>query len=301
MKIRPVREWKNKMPFGKNIKSEASKKKRRLKYIAVLPSVITLMNGACGFIAIVLASQSPYIIWNFLHGFDINPFSLVGYVILLAMIADMLDGRVARLTRTTSSFGGQLDSLCDTISFGVAPAFLMIRITEFYLENIRFENALFSVVINRVIFFSAVIYVMCTVVRLARFNVENEEDEAAHMNFTGLPSPAAAGVVVSLVIFYQQFISGIAVSQLFFVTGLPLITFFTGLLMISRVRYPHLPNHLLRVKKTLPSLLLIFGSGIFIIWNIQLALLIGFCGFMVFGVCRELILTVSKKTSQPQA
>jgi len=296
MKIRPVKDWKNKIRFGKAQKPEGSRKKKRLKYIAVLPSVITLMNGACGFIAIVLASQSPYIVWNFLHGFDINPFALVGYIILLAMIADMLDGRVARLTRTTSNFGGQLDSLCDTISFGVAPAFLMMRMTEFYLESTRFEVLIFSVVINRAIFFSAIIYVMCTVIRLARFNVENEEDEPSHMNFTGLPSPAAAGVVVSLIIFYQQYISGIAAFQPIMVIGLPLLTLFSGILMISRVRYPHLPNHLLRVKKTLPSLMLIFCCGIFIIWNIQLALLIGFCGFMVFGVFRWIFLSVSKKT-----
>jgi phosphatidylserine synthase len=142
---------------------------------------------------------------------------------------------------------------------------------------------------------------MCTVVRLARFNVENEEDEAAHMNFTGLPSPAAAGVVVSLVIFYQQFLSGIAAFQIIMVIGLPAVTFFAGILMISRIRYPHLPNQLLRVKKTLPSLLLIFACGIFIIWNIQLAMLIGFCGFMIVGVFRWIIVSISKKTSQPQA
>ena len=301
MKIRPVKDWKSKIRFGKpHKKAEAPRKKKRLKYIAVLPSIITLMNGACGFIAIVFTSQSPEIAWLFLRNLDMNSFALVGYIIFLAMIADVLDGRVARLTRTTSSFGGQLDSLCDAISFGVAPAFLMMKAAEFYLENISFENPMFSVLINRGIFFSAIFYAMCTIVRLARFNVENEDDEAAHMNFAGLPSPAAAGVVVSLIIFYKQYLSEIAAFQIIFVISLPLLTLLAGILMMSRLRYPHLPNHMLRAKKTLPSLLLIFACGIFIVWNIQLALLVGFCGFMFFGLLRWVVISISKKVPQPQ-
>jgi phosphatidylserine synthase len=142
---------------------------------------------------------------------------------------------------------------------------------------------------------------MCAVVRLARFNVENDEDEAAHMNFAGLPSPAAAGVVVSLIIFYQQFLSGFVTSKIIIVIGLPLLTLLAGILMMSRIRYPHLPNQLLRVKKTLPALLLIFACGIFIVWNIQLALFAGFCGFMLFGLFRWVILSFAKRTPQPQA
>ena len=297
----PPKEWKNKIQFGRTPKTDQPRKKKRLKYIAVLPSFITLMNGACGFIAIVFASQTPEIPWSLLRYLNVTSFALVGYIIILAMVADMLDGRVARLTRTTSDFGGQLDSLCDTISFGIAPAFLMMKMAEFYLESIVFENQMFSVIISRGIFFAAIFYVMCAVVRLARFNVENEEDEAAHMNFAGLPSPAAAGAVVSLIIFYQQFLSGIAVFQIIMVIGLPVVTFFAGFLMVSRLRYPHIPNHLLRAKKTLPSFLLIFACGIFIIWNIQLAMLAGFCGFMFFGVCRWIIGSFTKKTPQAQA
>ena len=296
----PVKEWKNKIRIARASRADQPRKRKRLKYIAVLPSFITLMNGACGFIAIIFASQSPEIAWNFLRDLNINSFALVGYVIILAMIADGLDGRVARMTRTTSGFGGQLDSLCDTISFGVAPAFLMMRMTEFYLESTVFENLTFSVFISRVIFFSALFYVMCAVVRLARFNVENEEEETSHMNFHGLPSPAAAGVVVSIVIFYQQFLSEIAVFQLILVIALPLATFFAGILMVSRLRYPHLPNQLLRVKKPLPTLLLIFACGIFIIWNIQLAMFIGFCGFMLFGVFRWIITSLTKKAPPSQ-
>ena len=105
------------------LKTEAAKesllrrmRKQRLKYVTVLPSLITILNGVCGFIAIILAGRSA--------------FAMAGYMILLAMIADILDGRLARMSKSTSSFGGQLDSLCDIISFGVAPAFLVIEVLQ---------------------------------------------------------------------------------------------------------------------------------------------------------------------------
>ena len=303
MKIRPVKAIKKRIRFGRgSARTEGlSRKKKRLKYIAVLPSFVTLMNGACGFIAVVFASRSPELRWNIIRGFSMNSFALSGYMIFLAMIADMLDGRVARLTRTTSSFGGQLDSLSDTVSFGVAPAFLMIKVIEFYPEYFSFEKIRFSILINRSILFFAIFYVMCAVVRLARFNVENEEDESAHMNFAGLPSPAAAGIVVSLVIFSQQYlhgfpgeIAGRAVEMLV-VTSLPVITFISGILMVSRIRYPHLANQLLRGKKPLSTLLLLFACGLLVIWNIQLAMVLGFCGFALFGIFRWVYASLFKK------
>jgi CDP-diacylglycerol--serine O-phosphatidyltransferase len=302
MKIRPVKGWQNKIRFGNRQKLEPHlRKKRRLKYIAILPSFITLLNGACGFIAIVFASRGPELEWSFLGDLNLTAFVFAGYMIILAMVADVLDGRIARLTRTTSSFGGQLDSLCDTVSFGVAPAFLMMNIVEFHLENLEFENLIFSAYIGRGIFFSAIFYAMCAIVRLARFNVENVEDETAHMNFVGLPSPAAAGVVVSLLIFYQQFLAGIDSMQYFAVIGLPLTALLAGVLMVSRIKYPHLPNQMVKSKKPLPTLLAIFACGIFMVWNIQLVLFIGFCGYAAFGIVRWIIVGISKKATHVQA
>ena len=235
-------------------------------------------------------------------------FALAGYMIFLAMIADMMDGRVARLTRTTSSFGGQLDSLSDAISFGAAPAFLMMKVVERHIDNLNFDHFRFSLLIWRGIFFSAIFYAMCAVVRLARFNVENDEDESAHMNFAGLPSPAAAGVIVSLVIIHQQILPRIMartpdsmqIFDIITISALPLVTFFSGILMVSRIRYPHLANQLLRGKKSLAMLLLLFACGIFIIWSLQLAMVIGFCGFALFGVFRWLVLSILRKLRRPQ-
>ena len=290
----------------------AGRKKRRLKYIAVLPSFITLMNGACGFFSIVFASRSPVLEYTlpFVRRSYLTSLSMAGYIILLAMLADLLDGRVARLTRTTSSFGGQLDSLSDAISFGVAPAFLMLKLMEIHVDNLKIEYLRFSVILGRGIFFSAILYVICAIVRLARFNVENEEDEAAHMNFSGLPSPAAAGVVVSLVIFHQQFLNGFIshasefyrIFEIIAISVFPLITLIACILMVSRICYPHLANQLLRRKKTLPGLLVIFASGILIVWNIQLALVVGFCGFALYGTFRWLFGKLFRKRQpKPQS
>ena len=281
------------------------KKKRRLKYISILPSFVTLMNGACGFMALVFTSRSPSLRLSlpFIRRSFLSSFAIAGYMIFLAMIMDVLDGRVARLTRTTSSFGGQLDSLSDVISFGIAPAFLMFKLMDFHLDNLRYSYTGFSMFLGRGIFFSAILYVMCAVVRLARFNVENEEDESAHMYFSGLPSPAAAGVVVSLVVLHQNFnqrytdvLSGAYLRfELFTVIALPVITLLTGFLMVTRIRYPHLTNQILRGKKTPVTLLAFFASGILLVWNIQLAMVIGFCGFTLYGIVRWTILFINKK------
>jgi len=276
MKIDP----KNRKIEVPNPLEPSQRKGRRLKHIAFLPSFITLMNGACGFIAIIFASDAY--------------FALASIIIILAMIADVLDGRVARLTRTTSSFGGQLDSLSDAISFGVAPAFLMIKLVEYHLGYLGFEDIDLSMFLARVMIISAILYAMCAVVRLARFNVENEEDEAAHMNFAGLPSPAAAGVVISLVLFHQQILPSLVdeASRIFHVVTVivfPLVTILAGVLMVSRIRYPHVANQLLRSKKSLGFLLLIFAVVLLIVWNIQFALVLGFCGYAFFGVMRWIV------------
>jgi CDP-diacylglycerol--serine O-phosphatidyltransferase len=242
-------------------------KKQRVKYITILPSLITIINGVCGFIAIVLASRG--IKPGIAH---LSSFALAGYMILLAMIADMLDGRLARMSQNTSSFGGQLDSLCDIISFGLAPAFLMLKFLEFELELAGFTSIGFM---HRLAWIAALAYISSVAIRLARFNVENEENESAHMSFAGLPSPAAAGVIISLVIFHQE--KAPAFDAIIYI--LPVLALAVAVLMVSRIRYPHVLNQYLKGKKPFAHLiraLLFLGL---IIWNVQIALVLIFCGF----------------------
>jgi len=272
------------------LRTEAAKKsllrqvrKQRLKYITILPSLITILNGVCGFTAIIFASKGAELGNGQLSGGPQTPFfafgattyfAMSGYMILLAMIADMLDGRLARKVKNTSSFGGQLDSLCDIISFGVAPAFLMLKILECRLESVSFAG---ESLLQRFVWLAAAAYISCAAIRLARFNVENEEDESAHMSFMGLPTPAAAGVIVSLVIFHQETIPTFAI-----VCAMPFFALGISILMVSRIRYPHILNQYFRGKKPFAYLIrVLLLLALVFFMKIQTALVLIFCGFAV--------------------
>jgi CDP-diacylglycerol--serine O-phosphatidyltransferase len=263
-------------------------RKHRVRYIALLPSLITILNGVFGFIAIALASK------------DVTQetgkwscFAAAGYMVLLAMIADMLDGRLARMSQSTSSFGGQLDSLCDMISFGVAPAFIMLKLVEYKLE---LRTVVCEGFLHRFIWLAAVVYIACAAIRLARFNVENEENEAAHMSFVGLPSPGAAGVIVSLVIFQQDEFPGLDL----LVYLLPFITLGVALLMVSQIPYTHVLNAYLAGKKPFGYLIwFLFLLGIAVAGKFQIALMVAFGGFAGGSFVKWLYGTVMNR--RPQA
>jgi CDP-diacylglycerol--serine O-phosphatidyltransferase len=274
-------------------KSEHARKKR-LKYITVLPSLVTLINGACGFAAIIFAAKAST---GYISGLDIYhpefPFlKMAGYMIFFAMIADMLDGHLARLSHSTSSFGGQLDSLCDVISFGIAPAFLMLRVVE---TSISF-NPVIDIFIYRFLLLAAAVYFSCAAIRLARFNVENEDDESHHMSFLGLPSPAAAGAVASLVILNQEMTMKIAESwRLYLQIGhtviiylLPFATILAGTMMVSRIRYPHVVNQYLKGKKPFGHLIRAVVIIVIVIWYFECALVIVFWSFALSGISKWL-------------
>jgi CDP-diacylglycerol--serine O-phosphatidyltransferase len=230
-------------------------------------------------------------------------------MIFLGMIADMLDGHVARISKSTSGFGAQLDSLCDVISFGAAPAFLMLKLIEVHFRQFRFDNDRLNALYGRAVFLIAIIYAMCAVIRLARFNVENKEDETAHLSFAGLPSPAAAGLIVSMIIFQQDFLPKIAKSfgasfhtfEMAAFWVLPIITLMAGLLMVTRIPYPHVMNRLLRGKKSFSTFLLVVFTLLLTIWNIQLAMVLGFFIFALYGIIRWFVTVfIIRKKKEPK-
>ena len=264
-------------------------RRQRLKYITILPSLITLINGACGFAAIVFASkagQADLAGLNVYHR-QFPFFSMACYMIFFAMLADMIDGHLARISQNTSSFGGQLDSLCDVISFGVAPAFLMLRVVE---HGVTFSPA-FDVFVYRFLWLTAAIYIGCAAIRLARFNVENEEDEANHMSFWGLPTPAAAGVITSLIILNQDIVKKINEAYTFFsymghniiIAALPFVALGVSVLMVSRIRYPHILNQYLRGRKPFAYLIRAIAFLVIIIFSFEVALVLVFCSFALSG------------------
>jgi CDP-diacylglycerol--serine O-phosphatidyltransferase len=238
---------------------------RFLKATAALPALFTLGNGISGFAAIYFATREG------LGNATPALLSLSCYLILLSMVFDMLDGRVARMTRRTSDFGGQLDSLCDIVSFGAAPAMLMLQAVVMVLRGPLLDKMVddfilvgHSTAMERAVFAIAAVYLSCAAIRLARFNVENEPDESAHMSFRGLPSPGAAAAVVGLTLLYAHLYAGAYPEQghsepiiwraqdgllLSVSMALPVFTLVAGLLMVSRFRYPHLVNQYIRGRR----------------------------------------------------
>jgi len=280
-------------------------RRQRLKYITILPSLITILNGVCGFAAIVFASKGAAAGTNEFsyHELQLPYFAMAGYMILLAMIADMLDGYLARTSQGTSSFGGQLDSLCDIISFGVAPSFLMLKVLEYKLAGAVFLNPVIENFLQRFIWLAAAAYISCAAIRLARFNVENEEDESAHMSFIGLPTPAAAGVIVSLVIFHQETLPVLSakntpaylICENAIVYALPFLALGVAVLMVSRIRYPHIVNQYIKGKKPFAHLIRALVFLGLIIWNRQIVMVLSFCGFTTIGFVKWLYYRVIRR------
>ncbi len=192
-----------------------------------LPCMFTLASLFCGFYSIVSAINSD--------------FKTSAIAILVAAIFDALDGRVARMTRSTSQFGAELDSLCDMVSFGVSPAVLA------YLWALH--------PYGRYGWLAAFLYVAMTSLRLARFNSQDSKTESK--NFTGLPCPAAAAMISAAVLF----------SHFLGITGevkhisLLLLVYILSYLMVSTHTYysfKELPPFKIKRFQVLVAFLLLF-------------------------------------------
>jgi CDP-diacylglycerol---serine O-phosphatidyltransferase len=203
----------------------------------VLPTLLTLGNGVCG-----LASATYAV--NTVPGGD-RSLLIAGLLIFAAMIFDLLDGGAARLMRQTSRFGAELDSLCDAVSFGVAPALILLQLGQDYHP--------------RVLWAIAALFMTCTILRLARFNVETAAADQ-HDWFSGLPSPAAAATVASFAMIVanepllmlpegvRQFLPSEEGLLRAIRNAVPLVAIVLAGLMVSRVRYPHLVHQMFRNK-----------------------------------------------------
>ncbi|MEX2671217.1 MAG: phosphatidylcholine/phosphatidylserine synthase [Phycisphaeraceae bacterium] len=214
--------------------------------IRVLPSAFTLANLLCGFAAIFYASRMPGVDRLFP---DTTPLTLAASLIFLGMLFDALDGRVARMTRQTSELGEQLDSMADMVTFGVAPAFLVIQMAGIGAPFFGLEG--FDTFFDRGVLVIAATYVACCALRLARFNIEiNLPGEADHLSFKGLPSPAAAGTVGALVLVHESLLVGMSLEFLDLakaaVVAMLAIVLLTAIAMVSTMRYTHLLNRYVR-------------------------------------------------------
>ena len=198
-----------------------------------IPNLITLMSLIAGISSIKFSIQANW--------------KLAVLMIMLAAFFDFFDGWMARKLKKSSQFGAELDSLSDVISIGLAPSLLI--------------NLCFTHELGRIGWVISLFYIVCAALRLARFNIENMKEQSKV--FYGIPSPAAAGVI--MIPLYLNFID-----QVQFTINYPLIcavlTTFAGIMMISRVPTPSVKN--LKVK-TLYFRLMIISVAIVLIFLIS--------------------------------
>jgi CDP-diacylglycerol--serine O-phosphatidyltransferase len=272
-----------------------------VKKIAVLPALLTLGNGICGFVAIIFASKistgDPF-------GNETN-FAWAGWFILFAMVFDMLDGYVARLTKTASDFGGELDSLCDVVSFGVAPAFLLLKLGPGWEPSAFLHQVLGGI---------AALYFACTAMRLARFNVDNNPDPATHKRFRGLPSPGAAGCIAALAILRGEFPATLA-SRLIAIdlesaratVGRtveilsPIGALVVALLMVSNVPYPHVTGKIFRGKKHIGHIIQVLLAAFILLMFRSLAPMLVFWIYAFAFPLRSLVLRNLRSGPEPES
>lgn len=179
-----------------------------IKYLA--PNSLTISSLFCGFASIHVAHTAA----------SAQEFSVAAWLIVAGMLFDLFDGRVARMTHAESALGVQLDSLADAVSFGVAPGMLL------YMWGLE-QFGLFGLL-------PAFVYVACAIVRLARFNVQAAEHAGIMRYFYGLPTPLAAGGVVSIVMSSLALTGSATTSASASVAALSVLL---GVLMVSNIRY----------------------------------------------------------------
>ncbi len=207
----------------------SEKRENLRKGVYILPNLITAAGIFAGFYVIIAATDGHY--------------ERAAWFILVAAIFDGLDGKVARLTGTSSKFGVELDSLADVISFGVAPGVLL------YLWALR--------PFGKLGWLAAFLYVICGALRLARFNVQVSTVESRR--FVGIPIPAAACIVATCVLLFYE-LGGTGTIKMF---SMVVLVFLLAILMISNVEYLSLKDP--ELFKRQPFLILVVAIILLIV------------------------------------
>ena len=206
--------------MGSGHQAQTVKRRRLGRSIFVLPSIFTVGNLFCGYYAILAAMRGNY--------------NHAAYAIGIAIILDMLDGRIARLTNSCTDFGLQLDSLADVISFGIAPSILALLWG-------------FSPADQRLAWTAAFTFTICGAMRLARFNIQ-----AGNLkHFVGLPIPAGGGAIAAIVHYFGNPIQNPVGGNLM-IAGVFCLAF----LMVSTIRYASFKNLALGKKSHLTVLVM---------------------------------------------
>jgi CDP-diacylglycerol--serine O-phosphatidyltransferase len=227
---------------------------KRRRGIFLLPSLLTTGNLFCGFFALLLTVEHRY--------------QDAALAIFVAMVMDLLDGRVARLMKATSQFGVEFDSLADVVSFCVAPGFLLY---SFALHDL-----------GRPAWFGAFLFVICGALRLARFNVQTGSVDRRF--FIGLSTPAAAGVVAASVLLLE----GEPLTP-WMQAALAAGAYVTALLMVSTFRYWSFKEVDFVRRRPVQTLLVVVLAIMIVATHHELFLFLLFAGYALSGPVRRLV------------
>ncbi|MDR1366737.1 MAG: CDP-diacylglycerol--serine O-phosphatidyltransferase [Puniceicoccales bacterium] len=244
--------------------------------IYLLPNLFTATNLFCGFLAIIRCVQARYSVQDIMviHRY----YQQAVWLIFLAGLSDMLDGRVARLKKKESLFGMEFDSICDMVSFGVAPALMVFLLILSPTEEFSF--------FRQVGWLFGFIYLLCAGIRLARFNVITSpllprDDPHPNYDFLGLPVPMAAGVVASFVLI----INGYDLNA--FAIFLPPLMLFIAYLMVSNIRFPSFKKIDWNTRTRLSTFVVIIGILVTIMWFHEFSCAVVFLSYIIYGLVRH--------------
>lgn len=256
---------------GRGRSPEASSKRRFLRdpgfpegSLYLLPNLFTATSLFLALFALVKIAEGQFV--------------MACWLILGAAICDAIDGPVARLTHTSSSFGVQFDSLADLVAFGVAPAFLMY-------QNLRgFDPTMLPGYAPRLALGACALFAIFSAVRLARFNIQAGTVERRF--FQGLPTPGAAGTVVAAYLFIEwftklPFVAEYEITRILHRSVL-LLMLALSVLMVSEIPFPKLKNLIALSRKPFNSLIIVmFTACLLIVFQDALPLFL-FGGFVVY-------------------
>ncbi|MCG5530995.1 CDP-diacylglycerol--serine O-phosphatidyltransferase [Halorhodospira halochloris] len=228
---------------------------RRRRGIYLLPNLLTTGCVFFGFLGIIL-------------GMD-GDFGLAAIAVLVAMLFDGLDGRVARITGTDTDFGVQYDSLADMVSFGLAPSLIVY--------NWALGDNVTVLLWDNGGWLAAFLFVACAALRLARFNTQSGVSDKSY--FQGLPSPAAAGVVVTLVWFGER----VGLSGYEAAIPAAIITIAAAAMMVSNIRYDSFKELDIRYRVRFPAIVGLVVALILIAVHPPTALFLGFLAYLLSG------------------
>ena len=279
-----------------------------MRRIHLLPNLLTLANTFCGLLALMKGIDA--LAFSRAEAADFYAkIATACWLVFLGMVFDAVDGKVARMVGGASSFGAQLDSFSDMITFGLAPA-LLVKVL------IEHEGPLYDSWGNfwdnpRIHFVAAAVFSVMAILRLARFNLETEPDAASHLEFKGLPSPAAAGSVCATMLMYLslrnpaiersdgtltplgailRWFPQIDKSPFLFVflPVLGLLLPALGLLMVSRVRYVHMFSAITGRGQFVTLVGIVFSAFCLFVAPV-LAVFVVFNGYVLVGLARSIL------------